>query len=65
MGRHHNSMASIKSGNSNNADMIKHSKVSMVLNKSKYWEDRITQKGMGNEVKSIMMQKNLTPNIES
>jgi hypothetical protein len=41
------------------------SKVSMILNKSKYWEDRLSQKGFSQEVKTIMIQNQGKPNLSS
>jgi hypothetical protein len=47
------------------ANIHNKSKVSMILNKSKYWEDRLSQKGFSQEVKTIMIQNQGKPNLSS
>jgi hypothetical protein len=47
------------------ANGLNKSKVSMILNKSKYWEDRLSQKGFSQEVKTILIQNQGKPNLNS
>lgn len=61
--KHHASQANIKS--SAKSDLIQNSRVSMILNKSKFWEDRITNRGLGSDIKTVMLQKSSKANMDS